>query len=300
MIHPEVRRSVRPRHLVVSLETWPTRAGPGRFLARLLTPTESRLGEPVTFDLPFGGACLEDELGRIDEEISRPFSTRDVLSFQGPRELGRALFDALFDGPLGMRLRAESKPPEGVCIGLLIDPDEPQGRELCALPWELLYDHRSPRPAFLASSPRTPVVRHLWTTRHRPAPPTESTEPTLVFAPDPKRRRRRSPDGLDACSERAISAVQEGAAAAVAFQFVVSERAALAFGETFAQSLGRGAPIERAVTLGRQAIQTVQPETWEWAAPVLYMGDVPPVPNLSRASVSSSGRPLDDPEDRHR
>lgn len=121
-------------------------------------------------------------------------------------------------------------------------------------------------------SPDTPVVRHLWTTtKRRSGPPSIPPEPCPVFY-NPRRARRRNSSGLDPDSERAIAAVQAGAPAAIAFQFPVSEPAILAFSVALADALGTGQPIEGAVTRGRLAVQERLPDSWEWAAPALYLG----------------------------
>lgn len=100
------------RSFVLSLEARALAGASGRFLAWLLYPAATGLGETVPFDLPFPRHLAERELARIEEEVCLPeagegCAPRSLLAFQGPRELGRALFDALFDGPLGDRFRAE-------------------------------------------------------------------------------------------------------------------------------------------------------------------------------------------------
>lgn len=79
------------------------------------------------------------------------------------REAGRALFEALFTGRLGIALAlglpdGTGNQARGLRLRLIVDPHQRDCAAVAALPWELLYD---PARGFLALDGRTPVVRFL-------------------------------------------------------------------------------------------------------------------------------------------
>ncbi|WP_257455530.1 CHAT domain-containing protein [Archangium lipolyticum] len=65
--------------------------------------------------------------------------------------------------------------------------------------------------------------------------------------------------------------VSGGAAAVIAMQFAISDRAAMAFTAAFYTRLAERAPIDDAVTEGRLAMRSKVPDSFEWCTPALYM-----------------------------
>ncbi len=100
--------------------------------------------------------------GHVRSAVMRDISL-DETPAREPRDLGRALFDALFTGTirslfdksLGM---AQAK-GSGLRIKLQIDPENPELATLASLPWEMLYFHGTRE--YLSLSELTPVVRFL-------------------------------------------------------------------------------------------------------------------------------------------
>lgn len=74
---------------------------------------------------------------------------------------------------------------------------------------------------------------------------------------------------VDPYGSCALTLVEHGIPAVVAMQFEISDTAARAFSPTFYEQVVAGHSIDRAVTLGRQAILTTSPS--EWSTPVLYL-----------------------------
>jgi CHAT domain-containing protein len=64
--------------------------------------------------------------------------------------------------------------------------------------------------------------------------------------------------------------VQQGVPAVVAMQFAITDEAAIAFTETFYETVADSYPVDTAVTQGRKAILNVTSDA-EWGTPVLYM-----------------------------
>ena len=64
--------------------------------------------------------------------------------------------------------------------------------------------------------------------------------------------------------------VQQGLGAVIAMQFEISDRAAIAFSQTFYESISVGYPVDAAVAEGRKAVLSL-PNPTEWATPVLYL-----------------------------
>lgn len=69
----------------------------------------------------------------------------------------------------------------------------------------------------------------------------------------------------------ASSLVMAGLPAVIAMQASISDRAAIAFSQTFYQRLAAGDAVDAAVVEGRQAIHSAEKERTEWATPVLFM-----------------------------
>jgi len=76
----------------------------------------------------------------------------------------------------------------------------------------------------------------------------------------------------------ATALVLGGVPAVVAMQRPISDRAAIGFSTSFYRHLACGDSIDEALTEGRQAIHSAEPEGCEWATPVLFLripeGDV--------------------------
>lgn len=69
----------------------------------------------------------------------------------------------------------------------------------------------------------------------------------------------------------ATGLVAGGLTSVVAMQFAVTDLAALAFSRTLYRRLAAGDPIDTAVTEGRRTLVRMDPESLEWATPVLFM-----------------------------
>ncbi|MCP4655366.1 MAG: CHAT domain-containing protein [bacterium] len=133
-----------------------------------------------TYD--FHLAVERDPQGGFVTRILRSLEGRGTASFHPPDPLataagtslrqeaearGRALFDALFDGPVGEKYRRSLARLEAVrdgrsrslCVRLAIDPDVPELASLFELDWEQMFDED--RDRFLTRSRRTTLVRDL-------------------------------------------------------------------------------------------------------------------------------------------
>ncbi len=77
-------------------------------------------------------------------------------------------------------------------------------------------------------------------------------------------------DGLDPYSGVASALVAAGLPAVLAMQFPISDVAAVTFSETLYRRLAAGDPLEAAVAEGRLAVHCADPDSLEWATPVLY------------------------------
>lgn len=64
--------------------------------------------------------------------------------------------------------------------------------------------------------------------------------------------------------------VQQGLGAVIAMQFEISDTAAIAFSQTFYESISVGYAVDAAVAEGRKAVLSL-PNPIEWATPVLYL-----------------------------
>ena len=68
----------------------------------------------------------------------------------------------------------------------------------------------------------------------------------------------------------ATTLVRQGIPAVVAMQFVITDRAALAFAEEFYAAVADGFPVDTAVAEARKAILSA-PNEVEWGTPVLFL-----------------------------
>jgi hypothetical protein len=69
----------------------------------------------------------------------------------------------------------------------------------------------------------------------------------------------------------ATALVLGGVPAVIAMQRPISDAAAIGFSGAFYRHLARGDSIDQALTEGRHAIHSAQPEGFEWATPVLFL-----------------------------
>lgn len=77
--------------------------------------------------------------------------------------------------------------------------------------------------------------------------------------------------GQDPFKGVAAALVARGIPAVVAMQFPISDAAAIAFSTAFYRRLAAGDPVSAAVTEGRLAILALEPESLEWATPVVFL-----------------------------
>jgi hypothetical protein len=106
--------------------------------------------------------------------------------------------------------------------------------------------------------------------------------------------RARHEGGANPFRGVATALVLGGVPAVVAMRLPISDDAAIGFSTAFYRHLARGDSIDEALTEGRQAIHSVDPDGFEWATPVLFLrtpkGNVftaaaaePPAPALAPA-----------------
>jgi CHAT domain len=100
----------------------------------------------------------------------------------------------------------------------------------------------------------------------------------------------------------ATALVLGGVPAVVAMQRPISDRAAIGFSTSFYRHLARGDSIDEALTEGRQAIHSAEPEGCEWATPVLFLRilegnvfvakppDAPPAPARDHAPAPTASQ----------
>jgi hypothetical protein len=110
-----------------------------------------------TFRLPFSGLELENFRLTVDPRGGR-VRGRSSPQVQRARQFGDALFGALLaDGPVRDVYTAAAHDAETAGRGLRLTLYVTAAPDLAGIPWEFLYR----RPAFLAQSIWTPVVRYL-------------------------------------------------------------------------------------------------------------------------------------------
>ncbi|MDX1999305.1 MAG: hypothetical protein SF066_16425, partial [Thermoanaerobaculia bacterium] len=120
---------------------------------------------PPVFLAPLG---VPVGVGRAPAEPYRRIRLLETVPERDPRELGRALFRALFHGPVGQALdlvigttqagkrRSFGQP---IRIELRMSLDRPAEARLHDLPWELLFG--TPSPKFLVQTEQFSVVRYI-------------------------------------------------------------------------------------------------------------------------------------------
>ncbi|MFY9825537.1 MAG: CHAT domain-containing protein [Thermoanaerobaculia bacterium] len=169
---------------VVSIE----RDGPGAYRKRVLESPAGQGSDP--FEPPFPLEGLSSLLGTLG---------LDVQSGRGLREIGTALYQALFSGQVGA-LYAESRGrAEGTGCGLRIKLRFDSGASgmswVPVLPWELIY--RPDTEEFLGSDLLSPIVRHLEVPRSSALPIFQAPLRILVALASPQ-----GADTLDLEEER--------------------------------------------------------------------------------------------------
>lgn len=158
---------------VVSIE----RDGPGAYRKRVLESPAGQGSDP--FEPPFaldGLSALLDKLGP------------DVQSGQVSREIGAALYQALFSGQVGAlfsesRGRAEGT-GHGLRIKLRFDPGASGISWVPILPWELIF--RPDTEEYLGSDVMSPIVRHLEVPRSSALPAFQAPLRILVALTSPR------------------------------------------------------------------------------------------------------------------
>lgn len=75
----------------------------------------------------------------------------------------------------------------------------------------------------------------------------------------------------DVFSGTAATLIRRGIPAVVAMQYEITDRAAIAFAQTFYESVSDGLPLDASVVEARKAISFSATSTVEWGTPVLYM-----------------------------
>ena len=158
---------------VVSIE----RDGPGAFRKRVLESPAGQASEPFAPPFP-----LEELSARLDS------LGPDVKSGRVPREIGTALYQALFSGQVGA-LYAESRGHakgggRGLRIKLRFDPGSPGMAWVPMLPWELVF--RPDTEEILATDLESPVVRYLEVPRSSALPVFEPPLRLLVALANPR------------------------------------------------------------------------------------------------------------------
>lgn len=132
----------------------------------------SPAGEPEgIFELPFSALQVENLVLKLSKTRSGTRSGANSVQHQAARELGSALFESLFSGPVGESYTASVLEAEKRGVGLRLRLRLEHAPGLLDLPWEYLYDRD--RGQFLVLSGWTPVVRY-------PAAPTPSRPLAIV------------------------------------------------------------------------------------------------------------------------
>lgn len=211
--------------LVLKVERAP---GEGGLQVRLLrSPFGS--SHPAVFHLPFPDEEPVAILRFLEASIPKSGSTpagpgagsRNVTSADthrqvSPGEVGQALFEALFVGPIRENLLKclaliELKEDTGLRIRLVLDPT--LADLVNSWPWELLYDHQT--RDYLGRNVRTPIVRQLEVQRPSLTPTPMSKLGILVVLSDPKDLPR-----LQVAREKELIEDAVGAAPDVDLQFL--------------------------------------------------------------------------------
>jgi hypothetical protein len=102
--------------------------------------------------------------------------------------------------------------------------------------------------------------------------------------------RTRHQPGSSSFRGVATALVLGGVPAVVAMQRPISDRAAIGFSGALYRHLARGDSIDEALTEGRQAIHSAEPEAFEWATPVLFLRI--PEGNVFVAKPEPDGQPV--------
>ncbi|NJL29510.1 MAG: CHAT domain-containing protein [Thermoanaerobaculia bacterium] len=91
----------------------------------------------------------------------------------------------------------------------------------------------------------------------------------FLNACDTARLARRA--GVDPFTGVATALLMGGLPAVLAMQFPIADATAARFSHAFYRAIAAGDPVDAAVSEGRLAIYQAEPESWEWATPVLFM-----------------------------
>jgi CHAT domain len=75
----------------------------------------------------------------------------------------------------------------------------------------------------------------------------------------------------DVFSGTAATLIRRGLPAVVAMQYEITDRAAIAFAQTFYESVAEGLPLDASVAEARKAVSFSTTSTVEWGTPVLFM-----------------------------
>ncbi len=155
-----------------------------------------------TFRLPFDPAELGTLLVGLGDSVRGVEPAQpEAPAAATPQEVGDALFNALFSGPvrslldrsMGM-IHGQEK---GLRIKIHVDPEEPSLAPLSSLPWEFIY--RKDTHDFLNLSRFTPILRYLDVQRPYTPLPLEPPLRILVVMSEPE-----GFVGLDLQRERAL------------------------------------------------------------------------------------------------
>ncbi len=93
----------------------------------------------------------------------------------------------------------------------------------------------------------------------------------LVFLNACKTAMSAEGQSLDPFAGVATSLIMAGIPAVVAMQFPISDTAAIKFAGTFYRRIMQGYPVDAAMAEARKAIRVAEPQSMEWATPVLFM-----------------------------
>ncbi|MFY9820901.1 MAG: SAVED domain-containing protein [Thermoanaerobaculia bacterium] len=150
--------------------------------------TSSAVSDFGSGESPFRLPFPKDQMQEVPEHFDRLLDPKsDPPSRFTPEQIGQALYESLFAGPVGWRFRESlaklaGNNEEGLRIRLNLDLKDSRLAGLAALPWELLWDEE--RNDFLSRLRRTPVVRFLPVARD-PLPPFAGPLKVLVVMAGP-------------------------------------------------------------------------------------------------------------------
>lgn len=128
---------------------------------------------PVPFPMPIERGALQELLETLEQRASP--AARAMVPAPNLRRVGETLYQSLFRNGLAERFgKYRGRGSSGVRLRLRFDFNDAEAEYLASIPWELLREKE-----FLATDPRTPVVRDV--VRSKPRRPLDVKAPLRVL-----------------------------------------------------------------------------------------------------------------------